>query len=89
QAEGSAMATEIQFMEQQNMILSLENGALRQRLDTVSHEHMIKQWEKEMLEREISRLQAVQMQQMHHHHQQLQHNRQQRNRSRNFDQQMS
>lgn len=42
QAEGIGISAEIQFLSQQNLILSLENKALKQRFDSISHEHLIK-----------------------------------------------
>lgn len=59
QVEGSQIQAELEFVNQQNLILSMENMALRQRLDNVSHEQLIKHFEQEMLERELGRLQAL------------------------------
>ncbi|XP_019184479.1 PREDICTED: basic leucine zipper 6-like isoform X2 [Ipomoea nil] len=55
----SAMSSELEFLDQQNLILSMENRALRQRLESLSHEYLIKRMEQEMLERELGRLQAM------------------------------
>lgn len=68
QAEGVEITAGIEFLEQQNMILAMENRALRQRLDSVTQEQLIKNWEQEMLKREIARLQAM------YHQQKLQQN---------------
>lgn len=73
-AEGVGVSAELEFMEQQNMILTMENRALRQRLESISQEQMIKQWEQGMLEREIGRLQSLyhlqKQQKVQLHHQQ-------------------
>lgn len=42
QAEGSELSAELEFLDQQNIILSMENRALRQRLDSLSQEQLIK-----------------------------------------------
>ncbi|KAG6435275.1 hypothetical protein SASPL_100145 [Salvia splendens] len=42
-AEGAGVSAELEFMEQQNMLLTMENQALRQRLESISQEQMIKQ----------------------------------------------
>lgn len=42
QAEGSELSAELEFVDQQNIILSMENRALRQRLDSLSQEQLIK-----------------------------------------------
>ncbi|XP_051139527.1 uncharacterized protein At4g06598-like [Andrographis paniculata] len=85
--EGTGISAELEFLEQQNMILTMENRALRQRLESVSQEQIIKQWEQGMLEREIARLQSLhylQKQQQMHMHQQPKHRR---NKSRDLDHQ--
>ncbi|EYU22807.1 hypothetical protein ABFS82_03G115300 [Erythranthe guttata] len=94
-AEGFEISAELEFVEQQNIILSMENRTLRQRLESISQEQMIKHWEQGMLEREIGRLQTLyhmqkqqQMQMQMHHQQQHPHNQHQkhrRNRSRDLD----
>ncbi|XP_073136005.1 uncharacterized protein At4g06598-like isoform X2 [Henckelia pumila] len=87
QAEGSEISAELRFLEQQNAILIMENRALRQRLESISQEQIIKHWEQEMLEREIGRLQTLyhlQKQQQMHQQQQPQHHPKQR---RNHDHQ--
>ncbi|ONK56504.1 uncharacterized protein A4U43_C10F9490 [Asparagus officinalis] len=89
QAEGFEIPAEIEFLSQQNHLLSLENTALKQRLDSLSQEHIIKCFEQEMLEREISRLRGFphhcqqQRQQQQHPQQQMQRQRQHRNRASN------
>ena len=95
-AEGAGVSAELEFIEQQNIILTMENRALRQRLENISQEQMIKQWEQGMLEREIGRLQSLyhlqKQQQMQLHHQQQphnQHSKHRRNRSRDLDDQMN
>ncbi|KAL1542822.1 basic leucine zipper 6-like [Salvia divinorum] len=68
-AEGAGVSAELEFLEQQNMLLTMENQALRQRLEGISQEQMIKQWEQGVLEREIGRLHSLyhmQKQQMMH-----------------------
>ncbi|RZC73459.1 hypothetical protein C5167_048932 [Papaver somniferum] len=52
-AEGSEVSSEIKFLDQQHLILTMENKALKQRLDM----------EQEVLEREIARLRALYQQQ--------------------------
>lgn len=42
QAEGSEIAAEIGFLDQQNLILNMENKALKQRLDSLAQEQLIK-----------------------------------------------
>lgn len=93
-AEGNEVTAELEFVEQQNIILTMENRALRQRLESLSQEQLIKNWEQGMLEREIGRLQSLfhlqkQQQMQMHHHQQLhnQHPKHRRNRSRDLDHQ--
>ncbi|KAG9458897.1 hypothetical protein H6P81_003405 [Aristolochia fimbriata] len=63
QAEGSEAAAELEFLDRQNLILSMENKALKQRLDSLAQEQLIKYLEQEMLEREIARLRALLYQQ--------------------------
>ncbi|KAK4483880.1 hypothetical protein RD792_011089 [Penstemon davidsonii] len=83
QTEGSEVSAELEFLEQQNIVLTMENRALRQRLESISQEQMIKHWEQEMLEKEIARLQT-----MYHlqKQQQQSHPKQRKNRSRDLDQ---
>lgn len=42
QAEGSEVSAEIVFLNQQNLILSMENKALKQRLESLAQEQLIK-----------------------------------------------
>ncbi|XP_028800869.1 uncharacterized protein At4g06598 isoform X1 [Neltuma alba] len=63
QAEGSEVSAEVEFLNQQRLILSMENKALKQRLESLAQEHLIKRLEQEVLEREIARLRALYQQQ--------------------------
>ncbi|KAF3956279.1 hypothetical protein CMV_018580 [Castanea mollissima] len=70
QAEGYEVSAELEFLDQQNLILGLENMALKQRLESLSQERFIKHLEQDMLQKEVSRLQNLyqqqqQQQQMH------------------------
>ncbi|WOL18778.1 hypothetical protein Cni_G27575 [Canna indica] len=67
QAEGLEFKAQLQFLDQQNLLLSLENKTLKQRLDCLVHDHLLKCYQHEMLGQEISRLRAL-----YHHHQQQQ-----------------
>ncbi|XP_057525728.1 uncharacterized protein At4g06598-like [Amaranthus tricolor] len=69
QAEGSEVSAELEFLNQQNLILSMENKALKQRLDNLAQEKLIKYLEHEVLEREMSRLRALYQQQQQQSHQ--------------------
>lgn len=42
QAEGSEVSAELEFLNQQNLILSMENKALKQRLESLTQEQLIK-----------------------------------------------
>ena len=42
QAEGSEVSAELEFVNQQNLILSMENNALKQRFENLAHEQLIK-----------------------------------------------
>lgn len=59
QVEGSGVSAELDFLNQQNLILSMENKALKQRLESLAQEQLIKHLEQEVLEREIGRLRAL------------------------------
>lgn len=72
QAEGSEVSAELEFLNQQNLILSMENKALKQRLESLAQEKLIKHLEHEVLEREISRLRALYQQQQQQQQQQHQ-----------------
>ncbi|XP_042491561.1 uncharacterized protein At4g06598-like [Macadamia integrifolia] len=63
QAEGSEVSAELEFLDQQNLILSMENKALKQRLENLAQEQLIKYLEQEVFEREIARLRALYQQQ--------------------------
>lgn len=64
QAEGSEISAELEFLNQQNLILSMENKALKQRLESLAQEQLIKYLEQEVLEREIGRLRGLYQQQL-------------------------
>ncbi|KAK2439691.1 Basic-leucine zipper (bZIP) transcription factor family protein [Trifolium repens] len=72
QAEGYEVSAELEFLDQQNLILGMENRALKQRLDSLSQEHFVKCLEQEVLEREITRLRNLYQQQQHKQQQQQQ-----------------
>lgn len=42
QAEGSEVSAELEFLNQQNLILSMENKALKHRLESLGQEQLIK-----------------------------------------------
>ncbi|KAK7322388.1 hypothetical protein VNO77_25767 [Canavalia gladiata] len=63
QAGGLEVSAELEFLDQQNLILGMENRALKQRLDSLSQEQFIKCMEQEMLEKEIARLRNLYQQQ--------------------------
>lgn len=67
QADGAEVSAELEFLNQQSLILSMENKALKQRLENLAQEQLIKCLEHEVLERELGRLRAL-----HHHQQQPQ-----------------
>uniref|UniRef100_M4F314 BZIP domain-containing protein n=2 Tax=Brassica campestris TaxID=3711 RepID=M4F314_BRACM len=75
QAEGSKVSAELDFLNQRNLILSLENKALKHRLESIAQEKLIKQLEQEVLEREIGRLRALYQQQQHTRQQSASHKR--------------
>ncbi|CAL5417234.1 hypothetical protein HYC85_019795 [Camellia sinensis] len=72
QAVGSKASSELEFLDQQNLILGMENRALRQRLDSLSQVYLIKHLEQDVLQTEIARLQTLyqlqQQQQQKHQH---------------------
>ncbi|XP_050159472.1 uncharacterized protein At4g06598-like [Malus sylvestris] len=72
QAKGTEVSAELEFLNQQNMILSMENKALKQRLESIGQEQLIKYLEQELLEREIGRLRVLYQQQQQQHQQQQQ-----------------
>ncbi|PHT97195.1 hypothetical protein BC332_33879 [Capsicum chinense] len=59
----SEVSAELEFLNQQNLILSMENKALKQRLESLAQEQLIKYLEHEVLERERGRLRALYQQQ--------------------------
>ncbi|XP_020575375.1 uncharacterized protein At4g06598-like [Phalaenopsis equestris] len=59
QAEQMEVSAELEFLDQQNLILNLENKALKQRLDSLAQEHLVKCLQQDMLEREIARLRSL------------------------------
>lgn len=63
QAEGCEVSAELEFLNQQSLILGMENKALKQRLENLAQEQLIKHLEHEVLEREIGRLRALYQQQ--------------------------
>ncbi|XP_039014909.1 uncharacterized protein At4g06598-like [Hibiscus syriacus] len=75
QAEGSEVSAELEFVNQQNLILSMENKALSQRLESLSQEHAIKYLEQEVLERELGRLRGLYQQQQQLKHPSSSHRR--------------
>ncbi|XP_047329873.1 uncharacterized protein At4g06598-like [Impatiens glandulifera] len=66
QIQGCGICAELEFLSHQNLILNMENKALKQRLENISQEHVIKCLEHEVLEREIRRLQSLYQQQRQH-----------------------
>ena len=42
QAEGSEISAELEFLNQQNLILGMENKTLKQRLESLAQEQLIK-----------------------------------------------
>jgi len=42
QVEGVEVSAQLEFLDQQNLLLGMENRALKQRLDNLSHELFIK-----------------------------------------------
>ncbi|KAF9684997.1 hypothetical protein SADUNF_Sadunf03G0008400 [Salix dunnii] len=85
-AEGSEVSAELEFLNQQNLILSMENKALKQRLENLAQEQRIKYLEHEVLEREIGRLRALYQQQQPQHQKPSSHRR---SNSRDLDSQFS
>lgn len=59
QTETLKLAGEYEFLDQQNLILGMENRALRQRLESISQEQLVRNLEHDMLERELVRLQML------------------------------
>ncbi|XP_062197497.1 uncharacterized protein At4g06598-like [Phragmites australis] len=63
QSEGIEVSAELEFLTQQNIMLDLENKALKQRLESIGQEQLIKRFQQEMFEREIGRLRSLYQQQ--------------------------
>ncbi|CAL9231960.1 Basic-leucine zipper domain [Arabidopsis thaliana x Arabidopsis arenosa] len=95
QVEGSEVSAELEFLNQQNLILSLENKSLKNRLESLAQEQLIKYLEHDVLEKEIVRLRALyQLQQQHEPQQQQQTKKQgssshQRSKSRDLESQFT
>ncbi|KAL3651555.1 hypothetical protein CASFOL_004557 [Castilleja foliolosa] len=89
QAEGSEASAELEFLNNQNLILSLENKALLQRLESLSQEQLIKYFEQEVLEREAVRLRSLYQQQQQQPPQQQLSSGHRRAKSRDLDQQFA
>ncbi|KAL2511861.1 Basic-leucine zipper (bZIP) transcription factor family protein [Abeliophyllum distichum] len=85
QADGSEVSAELEFLNQQNLILSMENKTLKQRLESLAQEQLIKYFEHEVLEREVGRLRALYQQQ----NQQQPSSSHRRAKSRDLDQQFA
>ncbi|XP_010681167.2 uncharacterized protein At4g06598 [Beta vulgaris subsp. vulgaris] len=78
QVAGAEVSAQLEFFDQQNVILGMENRALKQRLESLSQEHFIKSMEQEILDKELARLQYLyHMQRNMNHHQQRQQRRKQ------------
>ncbi|KAF7842754.1 bZIP transcription factor 63 [Senna tora] len=73
QVEGNEVSAELDFLNQQNLILNMENKALKQRLENLAQEQLIKYLEQEVLEREIGRLRSMYQQQQQQPQQPPQH----------------
>ncbi|GMQ01903.1 hypothetical protein CsSME_00048362 [Camellia sinensis var. sinensis] len=85
QSEGSEVSAELEFVNQQNLILSMENKALKQRLENLAQEQLIKYLEHDVLEREIGRLRALYQQQQQPPQQQQPSSGHRRTKSRDLD----
>ncbi|KAI7981154.1 Basic leucine zipper 34 [Camellia lanceoleosa] len=85
QAKGSEVSAELEFVNQQNLILSMENKALKQRLENLAQEQLIKYLEHDVLEREIGRLRALYQQQQQPPQQQQPSSGHRRTKSRDLD----
>ncbi|XP_024924688.3 uncharacterized protein At4g06598-like isoform X2 [Ziziphus jujuba] len=97
QARGSEASAQLEFLDQYNLILGMENRALKYRLDTLQQQQLIKYTsddiklvyvvgivEHEMLEREVARLRNL-YQQQQQQQQQLQQQQSTRRRSKTRD----
>ncbi|XP_076947456.1 uncharacterized protein At4g06598-like [Bidens hawaiensis] len=63
QSEGFEVSAQMEFLNQQSLLLGMENKALKQRLENLAQEQLIKRLEHEVLEREIGRLRTLYQQQ--------------------------
>ncbi|CAE5959291.1 unnamed protein product [Arabidopsis arenosa] len=72
QVEGCEMSSAIHYLDQQLLMLSMENRALKQRMDSLAEIQKLKHVEQQLLEREIGNLQF-----RRHQQQQPQHNQKQ------------
>ncbi|KAK1417671.1 hypothetical protein QVD17_26804 [Tagetes erecta] len=63
EAEGCEVSGELKFLNQKSLILTMENKALKQRLENLAQEQLIKYLEHEVLERELRRLTTLYKQQ--------------------------
>lgn len=88
QVEGSEVSAELEFLNQQHLILSMENKTLKQRLESLAQEQLIKYVEHEVLEREVGRLRAL-YQQQQQQPQQQQPSSHRRNNSKDLDLQLA
>ncbi|XP_039060879.1 uncharacterized protein At4g06598-like [Hibiscus syriacus] len=91
QAEGSEVSAELEFLNQRNLILTMENKALTQRLESLAQEQAIKYLEQEVLERELGRLRGLYQQQQNQQQQKHKHpsSSHQRSSSRDIDSQFA
>ncbi|KAL8027392.1 hypothetical protein ABFS82_14G089500 [Erythranthe guttata] len=91
QAEGSEVSAELEFLNQQNLILNMENKTLKQRLESLTQEQLIKYLEQDVLEREAGRLRSLYQQQnmQQPQQQQISSSVHRRAKSRDFDQQFA
>ncbi|KAK8700113.1 hypothetical protein V6N13_018517 [Hibiscus sabdariffa] len=89
QAEGFEISAKLEFLNQQNLILSMENKALKLRLEGLAQEQVIKYLEQEVLEREVSRLRIVYQQQQNQQQQPQLSSRHRRSSSRDLESQFT
>ncbi|GMI83627.1 hypothetical protein like AT1G58110 [Hibiscus trionum] len=89
QAGGSEVSAELEFLNHRNLILSMENKALTQRLESLAQEQAIKYLEQEVLERELSRLRGLYQQQQNQQQQKHPSSSRRRSSSRDIDSQFA
>ncbi|KAK4757499.1 hypothetical protein SAY87_018800 [Trapa incisa] len=89
QAEGSEVMAELEFLNQKNLILSMENNALKYRLESLAQEKRIKYFEHEVLERKMVRLRALYQQQQQQPQQKQPSSSHRRSSSKDLDSQFS